>query len=250
MSETQGTANQPTGSDHLETESSAAAASIDAKARALASLGGSSRKIYQMVSRGLREFHRGGGTLVDVGCGSGELYHHVSNYVNTYIGVDIVQYEGFPSQASFHTVNLDTGRIDLPDQSAEVVACVETIEHVENPRSLVRELIRLTRPGGVIAITTPNQLSLLSKLCLLLKNEFAAFQERPGLYPSHISALLTIDLQRIARENSLIDIQIRYSGAGRIPGTPWSWPSFMGGRGFSDNVMLVARRPVEPSSQG
>ena len=88
----------------------------------------------------------------------------------------------------------------------------------------MRELARITRPGGMIAVTTPNQLSLLSKLGLLLKNEFPAFQEAPGLYPAHLTALLDIDLVRMARECELQEPRIAYSGRGRIPGTAWHWP--------------------------
>lgn len=83
---------------------------------------------------------------------------------------------------------------------AQVVAAVEIIKHLENPRAFVRELVRLVCPGGTIVVTTPNQLSLLSKWTLMIKGQFNAFQDGPGLFPAHLSALLEIDLRRIARE--------------------------------------------------
>ena len=58
----------------------------------------------------------------------------------------------------------------------------------------------------------------MSKLGLLLKNEFPAFQEAPGLYPAHLTVLLDVDLVRMARECELQDPRIAYSDAGRIPG--------------------------------
>jgi hypothetical protein len=99
-------------------------------------------------------------------------------------------------------------------------------------------------------VTTPNQLSLLSKLGLLTKNEFIHFQERPGLYPAHISALLEIDLLRMCRENGLETTAVRYSGRGRIPFTRRDWPSPLRaregarGRAFSDNILVAARKPA------
>ena len=130
----------------------------------------------------------------------------------------------------------------MPDNYAEVVCSIETIEHLENPRNFMRELVRITAPGGTIVVTTPNQLSLLSKLTLVFKNQFNAFQETPGCYPAHITALLEIDLRRIAAECQLTDIQIHYTDAGRIPGIDRNWPHFLGckGRLFSDNVILSA----------
>ena len=191
--------------------------------------------------------------LLDVGCGTGSLRARVQTCCERYIGADAIRHHGFPADAEFVLANLDAGNVALPDGTCDVVACVETIEHVENPRALMRELVRLTRPGGWLIVTTPNQLSVLSKLTLLTKNEFTHFQERPGLYPAHISALLEVDLIRMCRENALEDLAVRYSGRGRIPFTARDWPyplragSGARGRAFSDNILVVARKPVTAS---
>jgi SAM-dependent methyltransferase len=134
--------------------------------------------------------------------------------------------------------------VDLPDAVADVAVAVETIEHVENPRALARELCRLVRPGGYVVITTPNQLSMMAKMSLCLMNVFPAFKERPGSYPAHITALLEIDLLRIARECKLEDIAPIYTNQGRIPLTPRHWPSFFRGRAFSDNMGIIGRKPL------
>lgn len=185
--------------------------------------------------------------LLDVGCGNGALRGFVGHQIVRYVGADIARYEGFPADAEFHQVNLDCLPTPLTDGFADVVVAVETIEHLENPRALMREMVRLCRRGGWVTVTTPNQLSLASKASLLVKNQFLAFQEAPGLYPTHITALLEIDLIRIARECGLVDCAILYSDNGRIPLTRWHWPSALGGRVFSDNVVLLARRPGVPS---
>ena len=213
--------------------------------RAVASKGGSSEAIYRMVSRVLTRRHTGGGTLLDVGCGSGELRAYVAPFISEYIGADVIRYNGFPADATYLQIDLDAGRVPLLDASAEVVVAVETIEHLENPRAFFRELYRLTKPGGLILVTTPNQLTLTSLLTLIIKREFNAFQKAPGLYPAHITALLEIDLLRIAHENSLQDAEIDYSDSGRMPFTARQWPAtIFGGRLFRDNVLLAAVRPV------
>jgi SAM-dependent methyltransferase len=218
---------------------------MDVEIRARQSHGSSSNAIYEMVAKALVERHSGDGVLVDVGCGAGNLWKFVNHQANLYIGVDAVRYDGFPSEAEFIPHNFDAGKVPLADESADIVLSVETIEHLENPRAFVRELVRLTKPGGLVIITTPNQLSLLSKLTLGLKNQFNAFQEAPGLYPAHITALLEIDLIRIFRESGLTDIKIDFSNQGRIPFTPWSWPNKLGFRGqaFSDNILCLGLKP-------
>jgi len=226
---------------------------MDVEVRAIQSKGASNNAIYEMVAKALTECHSGGGVLVDVGCGTGNLWSfvcgkqsHAEAYsTDRYIGVDAVRYDGFPEAAEFILYNLDAGKIPLADGFADVVCAVETIEHVENPRAFMRELVRLTKPGGLAIVTTPNQLSLLSKITLVLKNQFNAFQESPGLYPAHISALLEIDLIRIATECGLTDIKIHYSNYGRMPFTPLHWPQSLGfrGRTFSDNILCVGLKP-------
>lgn len=213
----------------------------DVMERVLASRGGSSPAIYAMVTRVLEDRHWGGGTLVDVGCGRGELASYVAGSVDCYIGADVVRYDTFPEDTQFSAIDIASGVVPLPDEIAEVVVAVETIEHVENPRAFFRELRRLSKPGGLIIVTTPNQQSLLSLITLLLKGEFNAFQEAPGLYPSHLTALLEVDLRRIARECDLQEIEINYSGNGRVPFTPWGWPAIFRGRRFSDNVLVSAK---------
>jgi SAM-dependent methyltransferase len=200
--------------------------------------------VYRLAERAVRTRHPGGGVLADVGCGTGALRTVCGGLFDRYIGIDLVRYDELPEEVEFLQADLDTGRAPLADGAADVVVSVETIEHVENPRAFFRELVRLVRPGGWVAVTTPNQLSLLSKLSLLLTNQFPAFKEAPGLYPAHLTALLEIDLIRMARECGLSDIAVLYSNRGRFPGTPLHWPAWLGFRGrlFSDNILVAARK--------
>jgi SAM-dependent methyltransferase len=197
-----------------------------------------------MVARAVGGRHRGSGTLLDVGCGTGDLWPYLRDQFDHYVGVDAVRYDGFPEDGEFRSADLDDYRIPLSDGVAEVVAAVETIEHLENPRAFCRELVRVAKPGGWVVVTTPNQLSLLSKLTLLTKNQFNAFQEAPGLYPAHLTALLECDLRRIATECHLELLSVDYTRSGRIPGTRWRWPRILARflpRTFSDNVLLIGK---------
>lgn len=229
--------------------------------RARQSHGISNHAIYKTVARAIAERQAGSSVLLDVGCGAGNLWQFVQELAavpehcctqfqetyyqgQLYIGVDTVRYEGFPTDAAFIAVDLNAGKVPLADASADIVCAIETIEHLENPRAFVRELVRLTKPGGWVFVTTPNQLSLLSKITLMLKNQFNAFQEAPGLYPAHITALLEIDLIRILTECGLTDIKTDFTNRGRIPFTRWHWSERLGfrGRAFSDNILCVGQK--------
>ncbi len=212
------------------------------ESRAESTGGTSSQAIYQLVADEIRRRSMPSGALYDIGCGTGALYPYVQSMIATYFGADVVRYSGFPTDRTFIPTPLDQTPWPIESGASDVTVAIETIEHLENPRATMRELVRITRPNGLVIVTTPNQLSWLSKLCFLLKNQFVAFQERPGLYPAHLTALLEIDLYRIAAECGLHDVIIRYTDSGRIPGTNLRWPSFLTGRRFSDNILLSAVR--------
>ena len=219
------------------------AISPEVETRARGSRGTSGDEILSMVVRTIERRRIGGECVVDVGCGRGDLYHCLGSRFSRYVGVDAVRYEDFPEQQSFCHLDLDSGTIPLAEETADVVAAVETIEHLENPRGFMRQLVRLVKPGGWIIITTPNQLSLLSLLTLVLKQRFQAFQDCH--YPAHLTALLEIDLRRIATECGLLNVEIDYSLAGRLPGTGKHYPRWLSEvfpRALSENILMSAQR--------
>jgi glycosyltransferase involved in cell wall biosynthesis/SAM-dependent methyltransferase len=206
--------------------------------------------VRNLVTRVVSAASPGGyGVVVDLGCGAGVTSRYMAGSYERYIGCDLAEYDAFPRDARSSFVSCDLNRTPYPlaDASADLVIAIEAVERLENPRAFVREMIRIAKPGARIVLTTPNQLSLLSKLTLVAKGQFNAFQQAPGLYPSHITALVEEDLRRIAHECGLHEIEVHYTGQGRVPFTSRRWPGF-GGRWFSDNVLLTGLAPVARAS--
>jgi 2-polyprenyl-3-methyl-5-hydroxy-6-metoxy-1,4-benzoquinol methylase len=215
----------------------------EVETRARQSLGTSDAAIYQMVADVFHERDLRGDVLVDLGCGTGELWSYARERFARYVGVDAVRYGGLPEATDFHLADLDLSKTSLPAECADAVASVETIEHLENPRAFMRELVRLVKPGGCVVVTTPNQLSWLSLLTLVIKKRFSAFQDVH--YPAHLTALLEVDLRRIAAECGLTDVEIKYSLQGRILLTPWHYPRVLARvfpRALSDNLILIGTK--------
>lgn len=219
----------------------AAGATPTMESRALLSGGASHEAIYAAVARLLPGTRVS--TLVDVGCGRGALWPYVAGMCDRYVGVDAVAYEGFPAGCRLLCGDLDVS-IPLGGAVADAVVSVETIEHLENPRAFVRELVRIAAPGGLVVVTTPNQLSALSLTMLILRQRFAAFQDVH--YPAHRTALLEVDLRRIAAEAGLEDVRVAYSLGGRMPFTGRHYPralARLAPRLLSDTAILIGKRP-------
>lgn len=217
--------------------------SPNVEGRARKSRGTSNQDILQMVVGALAKRQISGQCIADVGCGQGDLYSYVRTRFSHYVGIDAVRYEDFPDGAEFCLLDLDSGRIPVAEGSADVVAAVEVIEHLENPRDFMRKLAAIAKPGGSVIVTTPNQLSFLSLLTLVLKHRFQAFQDIH--YPAHLTALLEVDLRRIASECGLTNIEVEYSLAGRIPGTGRHYPRIMSRwfpQALSENVLVIGQK--------
>jgi 2-polyprenyl-3-methyl-5-hydroxy-6-metoxy-1,4-benzoquinol methylase len=223
-------------------------AALSLEARARQSLGSSHGAIYQMVERALSVRGIAGGRLLDVGCGNAGLWRVLAPRFQSYCGVDAVRYHGFPIDAEFHQIDLDRDSWPIPVSGADVVASVETIEHLENPWAFMRALVQLARPGGWVLVTTPNQLSVLSIATLIAKRRFSSFQDVH--YPAHRTALLEIDLRRAAGECGLESVEVDHSCHGRLPLSSWHYPAAVASRfprALSDNLLIIGQKPVGPS---
>lgn len=230
------------------------AITMELDARARQSRGASHDAIYAMVAASLHRHGAIGGRLVDVGCGSGGLRRFLAAsehgaaigpaLLASYCGCDAVRYDSWPEEAEFHQVDLDAAPWPIVTGDADAVVAVETIEHLENPWAFMRQLAALARPGGLVVVTTPNQLSLLSLLTLVMKQRFSAFQD--SHYPAHRTALLESDLRRAAAAAGLDVLETVFTGSGRLPLSAWHYPSAVAAlapRWLSDNMAVIARRP-------
>ena len=103
--------------------------------------------------------------VVDVGCGGGILAESISQSGADTTGIDLS--EKALKVAELHALevgaNLTYRSIsaeDLADEQAEqydVVTCMEMLEHVPDPASVVRACAKLCKPGGTLFFSTLNR---------------------------------------------------------------------------------------------
>lgn len=191
------------------------------------------------------------GDILDLGTGNGALLQQLmaARRGGSATAVDLLSRpDALPADVRWIQADLNDP-IPLPDGSFDAIVSVEVIEHLENPRALVRECHRLLKAPGLLILTTPNQESLRSLAALVVRGHFVAFLD--ASYPAHITALVRRDLARIAAEAGFEPPSFLYSDDGGVPRFPaltWQALSFglLRRRWFSDNLLVVARKDAMP----
>lgn len=105
------------------------------------------------------------GRVLDVGCGDGSRLGRLSMEGWSTVGVDV---DGRAVEASRETIgaSVQLGTIHDVEQSTSFDAIImfHVLEHVEDPEGTLLRARELLRPGGVLAITTPNAASWLHRI--------------------------------------------------------------------------------------
>ena len=146
--------------------------------------------------------------LLDMGCGEGR--HSIGAYIETQaniLGLDLSTKDLKIAQKrlnDFDTSNIksicqfggaDIVSIPLLDSSLDAVICSEVLEHVNSPQESIKELIRVLKPGGVLALSVPRYMPEL--ICWKLSKEYS---KTPG---GHVRIFTHQQLKKLGINNGL-----------------------------------------------
>jgi 2-polyprenyl-3-methyl-5-hydroxy-6-metoxy-1,4-benzoquinol methylase len=107
-----------------------------------------------------------GGTLLDVGAGVGTLVSIAGKKGFTATGVEISPWASLFARNE-KGLNVLTGRLEelnLKTESYDVIVLNHVLEHVDNLRGLLLEVMRLLRKDGLLVIGVPNVGSLMANI--------------------------------------------------------------------------------------
>jgi 2-polyprenyl-3-methyl-5-hydroxy-6-metoxy-1,4-benzoquinol methylase len=136
--------------------------------------------------------------IVDLGAGAGAWAARLVK-----AGYEVVAVERSPDRFACPQAKLIVG--DLNDDFAQAVGgpfdavtAIEVIEHLENPRHLLRQAKQLLKPGGFMFVTTPNIESVPARLRFLMSGDLRMFGRDPAFNdPTHITPIHTQMFERM-----------------------------------------------------
>ena len=106
-----------------------------------------------------------GKTVVDVGCGGGILAESMARRGATVTGIDlgetplsVARLHALDSgiQVTYRKISAEALATEIPEQF-DVVTCMEMLEHVPDPSSVIKACATLVKPGGHVFFSTLNR---------------------------------------------------------------------------------------------
>jgi ubiquinone/menaquinone biosynthesis C-methylase UbiE len=192
-------------------------------------------RIHDRVIELLRAEPRG--ALLDVGAGDGTLAERLKRAGFEITATDLFTADFRPGDIEVRSANLNEG-IPFADGQFRVVVSTEVIEHLENPWLFVRELYRVTEPGGLVILSTPNLGSVYARAWYVLTGRLYNFMESSYRQIGHITPVYLWNLERMIEGK--FDMEIVTVNASPVPKTRLRLPTRS--RLFGQCVVVKLRR--------
>ena len=143
-------------------------------------------------------------SVLDIGCGNGPFTSFCAERGAEVIFADIdaskvtaiaAMLEGSAARAA-HPLVTDANPIPLPDARVSKVIAMEVLEHVDDPRQFMSELVRVAKPGAQFLITVPAPLGESVQKSLAPESYFQ--------HPNHIRVFQHDEFARLIEEAGLV----------------------------------------------
>ena len=98
------------------------------------------------------------GRILENGCGVGMYVEHLSPFGGEIIGLEYdFERAAKARMNSPHILNAASESLPLPSGTFDLILSHEVIEHVQDDRVTLREMVRALKPGGRVVLFCPNR---------------------------------------------------------------------------------------------
>lgn len=137
--------------------------------------------------------------ILDVACGEGTETRILADSETTVFGVDLKD-EFRPTNSNIVFRQMDSTKLEFPDNYFDCVVSMETIEHIKDYNRFLGEIDRVVKPEGLVIISTPNK-----KFFQKMLGKYY-----PGYNPYHVREFTTSEMKNaLAKHYSKIDVYLQ-----------------------------------------
>lgn len=147
--------------------------------------------------------------ILDIWCWNGNMLREIQAlwYYNLYWCDGFTKNEKLLNMIKFEQTNLNEP-LPYEENTFDVILLTEVIEHMEYPNLLFKEIHKILKADGVVIVSTPNILSMPSRILYLLTGHFLLFMESDIKYdkfPWHIAPFLRYIFKRVFKKHFKIE---------------------------------------------
>ncbi|MPV86683.1 bifunctional 2-polyprenyl-6-hydroxyphenol methylase/3-demethylubiquinol 3-O-methyltransferase UbiG [Ostreibacterium oceani] len=153
--------------------------------------------------------------IIDIGCGGGILSESLDQLGANVTGIDVsdqvINAAKHHQQQTLSRVNYrcisTTDFIAENPPAADIVCCLEMLEHVENPSQIIHDCANLTKPGGVLLFSTINR-TRKAQLLAIGMAEYVLGMVPKGTHDYRLF-IRPSEMRRMAEDAGLAPVAIR-----------------------------------------
>ena len=168
----------------------------------------------------IRQYVPPNATLLEFGCGTGQLASLVAQMGHKTLGVDISgRFISYANEIYKDSPNLqfrlvDFSQLPFADHSFDCIYTSAVLEHCYEVDKIIADFHRLLKPGGLLVIGTPNMLSPFTRLSLIGK-WMAGKRQRFHLYgtPAFFLRSVWLNIKKaLVKKPALVYVIPKYTG--------------------------------------
>jgi SAM-dependent methyltransferase len=160
--------------------------------------------------------HKGGGTLLDLGCSSGSFLQFMGRESWELYGIEMSPDNAKTAQARCGPQVFVGNIVDapFPAEQFDVITCFDVLEHLYNPLQVMDKVAKWLKPGGIFYVQVPNldaaEAHVFGKYWHGLELPRHLFHYSPAAvrYLAGVTGLREVSIE--TRRNSAVGTSLRY----------------------------------------
>lgn len=181
------------------------------------------KRDYEAFMFSKLEQHTGsleGKSILDLGCGWGGVVLHAADKASKAVGIEpdmerLGIARALQKETGAAQVELLEGvgeKLPFADNTFDVIASYQVLEHVQDPAKVMQEVSRVLKPGGVFHFSTPNYMAFyephykifwLPLMPKFLGRLYLRLRGRKPEFVNHINYVNPISIRRMLKESKL-----------------------------------------------
>lgn len=149
--------------------------------------------------------------ILDIGCADGLFAERARAAGHHVTGIDALERPGVRERTDdFHQANLSRGIPPEVGIGYDMVIAGDVIEHLPRPEELLREILRVLRPGGQLLLSVPNFEHWYPRARVTLG--LFGYDRRGILDQAHLRFFTRASLRRLVRRHGFDILEQTYTG--------------------------------------